>query len=243
VKQYNETLRSKIELLITERRERLLKSQGMVAALGYPMRRRPDAPATYVAPTTRRKPPVTRVPTTAEPYKAEHQLEMAEYEHILTVISNMVHVIERSPGTFKGMREEDLRQHFLVQLNGQYEGQATGETFNFEGKTDILIRVDGKNIFIAECKFWDGPESFRKALDQLLGYTTWRDSKIALLIFNRDRNLTTVLTKIPELVKAHPSFRRQVEYKSESGFRFALNHKDDKSRELTLTVLIFEVPA
>jgi hypothetical protein len=40
------------------------------------------------------------------------------------------------------MREEDLRQHFLVQLNGQYEGQATGETFNFQGKTDILIRAE-----------------------------------------------------------------------------------------------------
>jgi hypothetical protein len=59
---------------------------------------------------------------------------MAEYEHILEIMSNMVHVIERSPEAFKGMREEDLRQHFLVQLNGQYEGQATGETFNFQGK-------------------------------------------------------------------------------------------------------------
>ena len=27
------------------------------------------------------------------------------------------------------MKEEDLRQHFLVQLNGQYDGEATGETF------------------------------------------------------------------------------------------------------------------
>src|SRR5260370_4966399 len=54
------------------------------------------------------------------------------------------------------MGEEDLRTHFLVQLNGVYEGQATGETFNFEGKTDILIRADGGNIFIAERKFWSG---------------------------------------------------------------------------------------
>jgi hypothetical protein len=60
------------------------------------------------------------------------------------------------------MKEEDLRQHFLVQLNGQYEGRATGETFNFEGKTDILIRAERKNIFIAECKFWDGPDSLTK---------------------------------------------------------------------------------
>jgi len=45
------------------------------------------------------------------------------------------------------MDEESIRQHFLVQLNGQYEGQATGETFNFEGKTDILVRSEGKKHF------------------------------------------------------------------------------------------------
>jgi len=244
VKQYNETVRSKIQRWITERRERLLKSQGMAAALGYPMRRRPDAPSTYTAPTIRKKVSIAQTAAaTAKPFKPEPTLDIAEYEHILSVISNMVAVMERSPNAFRGMKEEDLRQHFLVQLNGQYEGQATGETFNFEGKTDILIRVEGKNIFIAECKFWDGPESFNKALDQLLGYASWRDTKIALLIFNRDRNLTTLLQKIPELVKNHPNFRKQQEYKSESGFRFLLHHKDDKARDLILTVAVFEVPA
>ena len=52
---------------------------------------------------------------------------MDEYEHILGVITNMVSVIERSPQHFAGIREEALRSHFLVQLNGQYEGQATGD--------------------------------------------------------------------------------------------------------------------
>ena len=87
---------------------------------------------------------------------------MEEYDHILAVISNMAHVIERSPKMFKRMGEEELRQHFLVQLNGHYEGNATGETFNYNGKTDILIRERGKNIFVAECKIWDGPKSFVK---------------------------------------------------------------------------------
>ena len=54
---------------------------------------------------------------------------MDVYEHILSVISSMVDVIERSPRAFKDMHEPDLRQHFLVQLNGQYGGYATGETF------------------------------------------------------------------------------------------------------------------
>jgi hypothetical protein len=99
-----------------------------------------------------------------------------------------------------------------------------------------LIRVDGRNIFIAECKFWGGPDSFKKALDQLLGYTSWCDTKIALLVFNRDRNLTIVLQKIPELVKAHPNFLRQLLTTSETRFRFILPHSDDRARELTLSV-------
>jgi hypothetical protein len=101
-------------------------------------------------------------------------------------MQNMVQVMELSPHVFYNMGEEDLRTHFLVQLNGAFKGQATGETFNFQGKTDILIRVEGKNVFIAECKFWKGEEALFATLDQLLSYLSWRDTKAALLVFNRN---------------------------------------------------------
>jgi hypothetical protein len=68
------------------------------------------------------------------PTKPEPVLDMAEYENILQIVSNMVTVMERSPKAFVGMEEEDLRTTFLFQLNGQYEGQATGETFNANAK-------------------------------------------------------------------------------------------------------------
>jgi hypothetical protein len=142
------------------------------------------------------------------------------------------------------MDEEDLRTHILVQLNGHYEGQATGETFNYEGKTDILIRAEGRNIFIGECKVWKGAEIFKATIDQLLGYTAWRDTKTAIILFSRNKNTSTVLAQIPELVKQHASFKREIpSYKHESGFRFVLHHRDDKNRELILTVLLFDVPA
>jgi len=109
---------------------------------------------------------------------------MEEYENILSIMRNMVRVMEQSPKAFENMGEEDLRTQFLVQLNAQYEGRATGETFNFQGKTDILIRADeGGNVFIAECKFWSGEKQFLETIDQLLSYLTWRDTKTAILIF------------------------------------------------------------
>ncbi len=240
---FNENLKANLEQWVNARRERLLKDKGMAAAIGIPLRRRADAPKTYAVPTVRRKPAVTRAPNATKPFTPEPALEMAEYEHILSVISNMVHVMERSPHAFRDMKEEDLRQHFLVQLNGHYEGQATGETFNFEGKTDILIRAEGRNVFIAECKFWRGPESLREAVDQLLGYASWRDTKTALLIFNRVKNLSNVLARIPEVIKDHPNYKRQLDYQSETGFRFVLQHRDDPDREIIVTVLAFEVPA
>lgn len=240
---FNTAVRGKARQRLEQRREKLLKDQGMVASLGFPLRKKEDAPQTYIAPTVRRKVTPVMPLESSQPFVPEPTLDMQEYEHILSVISNMVMVMERSPRAFREMGEEDLRQHFLVQLNGQYEGQASGETFNFEGKTDILIRVRGKNIFIAECKFWRGPQSLKDALDQLLGYVAWRDTKTALLIFNRDRAFSTILAQIPEAVKTHPNFKRELSYPSESGFRFIVHHRDDINRDLILTVLAFEVPA
>jgi hypothetical protein len=86
----------------------------------------------------------------------------------------MAHVMERSPHSFTHLGEEDLRQHFLVPLNGHYRGEGKGEVFNSEGKTDILIRVEDRSIFIAECKFCGGQKVASGAIDQLLGYLTWR---------------------------------------------------------------------
>lgn len=226
---------------ISQRREKILKDQDMTAALGFPIKRRDNALQTYSVPVVRKRLSV-KPPNATESFKAEPALDMQEYEQILNIISNMVTVMERSPRAFRGMEEEDLRQHFLVQLNGQYEGQATGETFNYEGKTDISIRSEGRNIFIAECKIWRGKAELKKALDQLINYTSWRDTKTAIIIFNRTKNLSAVLSVIPETVQTHQNFKRQIEYENETGFRFVLHQRDDSNREFYLTILVFDVP-
>ena len=169
-------------------------------------------------------------------------LSTDDYEHILAVMTNMVFVMERSPSAFTAMDEEALRSHFLVQLNGHYEGQASGETFNYEGKTDILIRAEGRNIFIAECKYWDGAKKFGQTIDQLLGYVSWRDTKTAIVMFNRNKNFSQVIETIPSAVKAHQNFKRAMDDNAEGRSRYVLAHRDDKNREMILTVLAFDVP-
>jgi hypothetical protein len=239
---FNNGLRASAKALVEARRARLLKDQGIVSSLGYPIKEAAGMPRTYSAPEVKRKVVIQKPATTTTPFVSEPALDMANYEAILKIISDMVLVMERSPKAFVNMKEEDLRQHFLVQLNGHFEGEATGETFNFEGKTDILIRSNGKNIFIAECMHWNGEKSLLDKIDQLLGYTSWRDTKTAILVFNRNVEFSRVVLQIPEAVKKHRNFKRQVEYKSETGFRFILHHNEDKNRELILTVLAFNVP-
>jgi hypothetical protein len=131
---------------IVQRRQRLLESQKLAAELGIPIPKLPTA--------------------TSGTFKPEPVLEEGEYQHILDIIEGMVRVMERSPRALQNIDKETLRTNFLVQLNGHYEGQATGETFNYQSKTDVLIRSGDRNIFIAECKFWGGPAKlprFRKS--------------------------------------------------------------------------------
>ena len=230
-------LRPEIEV----RKKKLLEARQMVAGLSFPIRARQDTPKTYVAPVTRRK-IVTTPPATTAPFNPEPVLDQANYEAILGIIDSMALVMERSPTAFTTMGEESLRQHFLVQLNGHFEGAATGETFNFAGKTDILIRVKDRNIFIAECKFWGGEKAFLETIDQLLGYLTWRDTKAAVIMFNRNRNFSGVLQTIQEAVPKHPHLKRTLPKRSETSFRYLFGMPSDHSRELQLTVMAFDIP-
>ncbi len=239
---HNAALPGAAEQAISERRNRLLAQSQRAEALGIPIRRRTDAPKTYALPTVKRKAAPTLPPATTAQFKPEPALAMELYEHVLKVVQDMALVMERSPDAFKAMNEEALRQHFLVQLNGQFEGKATGETFNMAGKTDILLREGDRNVFIAECKFWKGPKAFGEAIDQLLGYATWRDGKTAILVFNRGVETSTVLTGIDTVAKAHANFKRAMDWPHESGFRCVVHSNGDKNRELVLTVLVFHVP-
>ena len=242
VEAHNAQLSRIVEALIERRRVQILAQQGIVSALGIPLRERADAPKTYIVPAVRKKVMPTLPPASIAPFKPEPALAMEHYEHILGVMQNMTNVMERSPSAFARMDEESLRDHYLVQLNGHYQGSATGETFNASGKTDILIREQDKNIFIAECKFWRGAKGYADTIDQLLGYSSWRDTKTAIIVFNRNRDTSKVLDEIKKMTEAHPHYKRTLPWSHESGFRFVMHHPTDNNRELIITVLVFDIP-
>jgi hypothetical protein len=164
---HNQKVASEAKRRIDARKARALDRRNLVANLGFAVKQRGQQ--AVAVPLTRRRivPQLPAAPV--EGFKPEPAISSEDYESILRAMHQMTLVMERSPSSFATADEEAIRTQFLVPLNGQFEGAATAETFNGSGKTDILIRVDGKNVFIAECKFWKGPDSLHKAIDQLRG--------------------------------------------------------------------------
>jgi hypothetical protein len=110
--QFNDGLPGMARVAITNRRDKLLSNQNLVAALGIPLKRRPGSIGTYTAPEVKRRIVPKMPPATTGAFKPEPVLEEAEYQHILDVIDNMVKVMERSPKAFHHIDEEALRMHF-----------------------------------------------------------------------------------------------------------------------------------
>ncbi len=241
VENHNNSAPGSVKSAIQRKRQLAESTVGAVAKLGIPIKRR-NEPLTYTVPTKRRLSPASRPKVTTEQYKPEPVLEEEEYQHILKVIRSMSLVIERNPGAFAILDEESIRTHFLLQLNGHYEGGATGETFNASGKTDILIRADGRNIFIAECKFWRGPKVLNEAINQLLRYLAWRDTKCALLIFNKTKDSSAVVQKMHETMEARPEHRRTASHDPGGDSRYIFVKESDPGREIIITTQVYDVP-
>ena len=138
--------------------------------------------------------------------------------------------------------EETLRDALLPMLNSHYEGGATGETFDAAGKTDVLIRVEGRTIFIGECKWWSGGAGFESALSQLFSYTTWRDSKLALILFVDRKDPMAVVEKVRELLSAHELFIEWRESTHERDLHCVMRWPGDAAIHAELHVFFVHLP-
>jgi hypothetical protein len=234
---FNAALRNVIVARLAHRIETAKKTRQTTQGLKYPLRRRDNAPETFKLPDKPK--PLTPKPVNVD---KSYVLDEADYQNILKICESMSLVMERSPSVFMGVGEEHIRVHYLVQLNGQYQGEATGETFNRIGDTDILIRHENKNVFVAECKFWGGYESMKKTADQLLGYTTWKDTRTALIIFNRNLDFTNVILEAQRAMRDHQHYKSGPATESETRFRYIFSHPEDNLRDIIVTLLLFNMP-
>jgi hypothetical protein len=236
---YNSGLLSFIRPRLDGRRRIAEQTRQTTEGIKFPLRQVANAPQTYKLPE---KPRQLAPQLVKRPAEKSFVLSEDDYQNILKICESMSLVMERSPTVFENAEEEHIRVHYLVQLNGQYQGFATGETFNHTGKTDILIRHENKNVFVAECKFWGGYEGLKKTADQLLGYTTWRDTRTALIIFSRKQDFTNVINEALRAMKDHPHYKSGPHKEGESRFRYMFTHPNDKQRDIIVTLMLFNMP-
>jgi hypothetical protein len=251
IERHNGELAQFARQIIEHRRERVLADLEHLDGLGIPIRKAADVPSTYAAPgITRRPTPKSEPAKSSQVAVPMHPTLVGEfYAHILDVVGAMARGMERTPGNYANWAEEQLRDALLVLLNTHYEGQATGETFNGEGRTDIIIRCEDRNLFVAECKWWSGAAAFakfdgatRSALDQLLSYTTWRDAKLALIVYVDRKDMERVLNAAKDALAAHPAFKHWIGDAPEGEFRCRVLMPGHQERHADLAVLFVHLP-
>lgn len=237
----NQRLANRINQHLALRRQRLDQGDRLLETMGILVRRTPDA-APYAAPAVEKMLVLPR----PEPKAPEPEPILLEdvYEEILGITHSLGKAFERYPATYHHIDEESLRDHFLLHLEPRFSlaGSATGETFNKEGKTDILIRFHGVTVFVAECKWWAGEKEYLDALTQLLGYVTWRDSKTAILLFVRNQAIAPVLKTIAAATPGHSNFVQAAGGPSDGWFHYIFHLNGDPNRQLKVAVQVFHFP-
>jgi len=171
----------------------------------------------------------------------EYALTDKQYAEVLKVIRAMGRSMEQTPQAFASLGEEDLSAVLLAALNAVFEGGATAETFNCKGKADILVRHAGKNVLVGECKVWKGPKSLTVALDQVLDYVTWRDTKTAVMLFVHHGDMGAIPEAIPGVVDGYEFTKRRVDV-ADGEWRWTLRHRHDETREVVVAVMAFNLP-
>ena len=241
VVEYNQSLDGIARQAIANRRKRLNKHAGIAELLDIPLTMKKGAPSiTPVKIEIRRPPPLPVSPKTG--LAPEPGITDETYEHILHFIRHQGRTFESVPATFAVHNEEGLRNIILAQLNGHFKGGAAGEVFRGRGKTDICIEEDNRAAFIGECKIWTGAANLADAIDQLLGYLTWRDSKASLIVFNlNNKNFTKILEKFPDTVRDHPLFINNLPYEETGEWRVLMRSREDEGRRVTVHVFVFDL--
>ena len=244
IENYNNALDKIIRDALEKRKSKVLRRKKLINSLSIPIKKRHDVAKTFAVPKPKLRKKITISPKVKKSnFQAEPALDFDTYYEILKIINDVGKNFERLPSVYANKKEEDLRDHFLLILDPNFEyGNASGETFNKKGKTDIQLRYDSSVLFISECKFWAGKESLRKTINQLLSYLTWRDSKTSIIFFVKNKSITSVLNTVLEEVPKHTNFIKENPKTDSSWFNYIFNLPIDPNKEIFVSIQLFHIP-
>ncbi len=238
-KRFNIELRQCARQAVEDRRRRLEKQGELLRKISIPIRPRDDAPSpTPIAMPKKVVKPLPR----ARPVEQEYGISNDDYEYILKIIRQESRSFESMPATFAGLGEEALRDVVLAHLNGHFKGAASGERFRKHGKTDICIEHENRAAFVAECKLWKGQKALHEAVGQLLGYLTWRDTRAALILWNKTvKDFAKLQADLASHLESHPKFVRRMESGHAGEWRVVMRSDTDEGREVVIHVFLVDL--
>jgi hypothetical protein len=164
-------------------------------------------------------------------------------EDVIDILRHAGRQLETAPGVVESQGEEGLRSILLTAVNGATRGLAVAEAFNNRGKTDILVRREGVNLYLAECKNYAGPKKLGEAIDQLLRYTGWREREVGLLVFVRSTTMTTAIKAARQALSEEESVRSVQDLDDDGSDLLAIAaHPADPALDLEITIQLFNLP-
>lgn len=241
INQFNLNFEANIRSLFLQEKNKYKVENDFFSAINVKVNE--NTKSIFTAPTIQKK--IITQPTVQKnkEFSSEPTMSHEMYNDVIKVIYDSGKSMEKKPALYIGKDEEGLRDQFLFVLETRYEGTtATGETFNRGGKADIILKFadDGSNLFIAECKFWHGSSEFLKAISQLFDrYLTWRDSKVAIIIFSKNKDFSSVLNTIKNDVSNHEYFTKYIGDKGESSFSYEFHLPQDKEKKVEVEIMAF----
>ncbi|MFJ6531492.1 hypothetical protein [Microbacterium sp. NPDC091662] len=141
------------------------------------------------------------------------RLEPTSFERLQTTIRLWADSIERHPGGFRALSEDQISDLLCATLNATLAG-TNREVFSRSGKTDIFVQADvwgeghgPAKIFVAESKKAVSHPVVRSAVeDQLFRYVTTSDLSAVLLLLFPQKNFLSVRDDYLETLRAISGF-------------------------------------
>jgi hypothetical protein len=238
----NAALLREIHSAIEKRKQKLLADQDKLNSLTQkikiPLKKKDNPGATKIHLSTRNFVKVVK-PTPRLP--EEYTLEESMLGEILSFVDGQCKTFEKTPGSYKQLGEEQLRDIILSALNGIFDGNATGETFVKKGKTDIHLKIEKGEILIFECKNWGGEKIYLDTVDQLMGYVTWRQNYGVVIMFSKNKDFSKILTQIPDIIQKHTQYKSG--FKKLSSNHFVSDHTlpEDSGKTIRIHHLIYNI--
>ena len=234
---FNESIGKLIKNELELRKDKVNNFENIKKALKIQNISREDVPNIKIIPLKKTK--KIDKPNTKNIYvEPEPCISDSDYNNILDIIHNACSIMESTAQTFKKYSEEELRDSIISTLGTHYADNVTGETFRKGGKTDIHIMFENKSAFIGECKIWHGIKKFEDAIKQIFGYSTWKDTKVSLIVFNKEnKDFQSILKSIDKWINENTKQSK----KENSNTWKCLMYREDTNSDIQIAIQVYDI--